>query len=142
MKVEQILQSKGTDVFAVRDTDTIAGAVSVLIDKNIGAVMVKDAKGKVVGILSERDVVRRLGKAGADTLNLRASDCMTPDPITCSPEDLLEEIMTQMTSKRIRHLPVVNSGKLVGVVSIGDVVKRKIEQAEQEAQALREYISS
>ena len=142
MKVEQILKSKGADVFAVMETDSISDAVSVLNEKNIGAVVVRGNSGKVVGILSERDVVRRLGSKGGDALVMRVQECMTPDPFTCSSEATLDDVMSQMTHKRIRHLPVTNEGELVGVISIGDVVKRKIELAEQEAQALKEYISS
>lgn len=142
MKVEQILQSKGADVYAVRPGDSIAEAVGVLNDKNIGAVVVRDSSGKVVGILSERDVVRRLGKHGAEAMTLRVSDCMTGDVHTCSPDASLDELMSMMTRKRIRHLPVTADGRIVGVVSIGDVVKRKIEETEQEAAALKEYISS
>lgn len=142
MKVEQILQNKGTDVFAVTGSDTLADAVSVLNEKNIGAVVVKDDAGGVVGILSERDIVRRLGDDGKKTLGLLVRECMTPKPFTCAPDAELDDVLAQMTNKRIRHLPVINGGKLVGVISIGDVVKRKIELALQEAQALKEYISS
>ena len=142
MKVEQILQSKGGDVFSVQDTDTINKAVAVLNEKNIGAVVVQDASQKVVGILSERDVVRRLGERGPEVLEMCVSECMTPDPFTCGAETTVDELMAKMTEKRIRHMPVVNDGALIGVVSIGDVVKRKINQAEEEAKALKEYISS
>jgi len=142
MKVEQILQSKGVEVFAVKPDDLIADAISMLSEKNIGAVIVKDDAEKVVGILSERDVVRRLGEKGKEALSLRVSDCMTPKPFTCPPSTTLDEVMGLMTQKRIRHLPVRDGDKLVGVISIGDVVKRKIEQAEQEAAALKEYIAS
>lgn len=142
MKVEQILQSKGADVFSVQDTDTINKAVAVLNEKNIGAVVVQDASQKVAGILSERDVVRHLGVRGAEALSMRVSECMTPDPFTCGTETTVDELMSRMTEKRIRHMPVVNGDKLVGVVSIGDVVKRKINQAEEEAKALKDYIAS
>ena len=141
MKVEQILQSKGTDVYSIGADQTIADAVSVLNSKNIGAVVVQGADGDAVGILSERDVVRRLGARGAEALNEKVSVCMTAKPFTCSPSDDVDHLMNEMTNKRIRHLPVKNGTKLVGVVSIGDVVKRKIEQAEQEAEALKEYIA-
>lgn len=142
MKVEQILQSKGAAVFSVEETDVIADAVSVLNEKNIGAVVVRDGAGGVVGILSERDIVRRLGEKGTDALALTVGECMTPEPYTCTPDTTLDELMAQMTDKRIRHLPVIHSGKLVGVISIGDVVKRKIDEAEFEAKALKDYISS
>lgn len=142
MKVEHILQSKGVDVFVVKPDDSITDAISILSEKNIGAVIVKDAAEKVVGILSERDVVRRIGEYGKDALSMRVDDCMTPKPYTCPPETTLDEVMGLMTQKRIRHLPVRDGDRLAGVISIGDVVKRKIEQAEQEAAALKEYIAS
>ncbi len=142
MKVEQILQSKGTEVYAVREEDAISDAVALLNDKNIGAVVVRGADGDVVGILSERDVVRRLGSKGVDALAMQVKECMTPDPFTCSPDASVDDLMAQMTEKRVRHLPVTADGKILGVVSIGDVVKRKIEQAEKEAEALKEYIAS
>ncbi len=142
MKVKHILQSKGADVYAVSPDDTIAAAVSVLNDKNIGAVMVCDDHGKAVGILSERDVVRRLGEKGAEAMNMRVSECMTGNPYTCAPDETIDDLMARMTEKRIRHLPVQSGGRIIGVISIGDVVKRKIQEAEQEAAALKEYISS
>lgn len=142
MKVEQILQSKGTEVYAVSENDAIANAVAILNDKNIGAVLVRNDKDGIAGILSERDIVRRLGEKGADALAMRVKDCMTPDPFTCSPDASIDDLMAQMTEKRVRHLPVMAGGKILGVVSIGDVVKRKIEQAEKEAEALKEYIAS
>ena len=142
MKVKHILQSKGADVFAVSPDDTIAAAVGVLNNKNIGAVMVCDDHGKAVGILSERDVVRRLGERGAEAMTMRVSDCMTGNPYTCAPDETIDDLMARMTEKRIRHLPVQSGGKIIGVISIGDVVKRKIQEAEEEAAALKEYISS
>jgi len=142
VKVEHILQSKGADVFAVTDVMTVKEAVDVLGEKNIGAVIVKDAGGAVSGIFSERDVVRRLKSDGPGVLARPVSDCMTRKPITCSIETDLDELMSLMTTKRIRHVPVVNGEELVGLVSIGDVVKRKIENAEREAEALKEYIAS
>lgn len=142
MKVEHILQAKGSDVFTVRDTATIAEAVGLLAEKNIGAVVVKNGSGGVAGILSERDIVRRLKSQGADVLSARVSSCMTATVITCDPGDSIDDLMAKMSKRRIRHLPVVENGALVGLVSIGDVVKRKIEEAEQEAATLREYISS
>ena len=141
MKVEHILQSKGADVFAVSPNDSVSAAVSVLNEKNIGAVLVRDERENVVGILSERDVVRRIGANGPEALAMNVSECMTPSPFTCTPEACVNDLMEQMTQKRIRHLPVMNGAELVGVVSIGDVVKRKIEEAEQEAQSLKEYIA-
>lgn len=141
MKVETILQAKGRDVFSVQATATISDAVAILSDKNIGAVMVKDG-ATVVGILSERDIVRHLKRDGAGALNQYVRAYMTANPVTCRPDHELDEILGLMTNKRIRHLPVMRDGALIGMVSIGDVVKCKIELAEREAQALKEYISS
>ncbi|MBL4620517.1 MAG: CBS domain-containing protein [Alphaproteobacteria bacterium] len=142
MKVDQILRAKGVEVFSVQTTDSIDKAISVLSDKNIGVVIVKDSSGKISGILSERDIVRHLGVRGAAALTMNVSECMTPDPITCGLETTVDELMGLMTAKRIRHLPVVTDDTVVGVISIGDVVKRKIGEAEQEAEALKEYIAS
>lgn len=142
MKVENILQSKGTAVFAVPASTPVKDAVALLAEKNIGAVVVSGAGGSVAGIFSERDVVRRLKSEGADALSRTVGDCMTPDPITCTMATTVDELMSCMTQKRIRHVPVVEQGRLLGIVSIGDVVKRKIEEAEREAAALRQYIAS
>ena len=142
MKVENILQSKGADVYAVNDTAPIREAVGVLGEKNIGAVIVRNETGDITGILSERDIVRRLKSDGAGVLEKPVSACMTPKPYTCGPDANINDIMSEMTQKRIRHLPVVDGGKLIGVVSIGDVVKRKIELAEREAAELKSYIAT
>jgi CBS domain-containing protein len=141
MKVANILQSKGGDVYAIAESETLAGAASILAEKNIGALVVKNARGDVSGIISERDIVRKLSVDGAAALGAPVAACMTKRPFTCGLDDTLDDLMNVMTARRIRHLPVVDKGALVGLVSIGDVVKRKIDSAEQEARALREYIS-
>jgi CBS domain-containing protein len=142
MKVERILQAKGSEVFAVLDVSSVGEAVNLLGEKNIGAVVVKDDAGGVVGILSERDVVRRLKSEGAAVLKAKVGACMTRNPVTCAPEDTLDHLMAIMTRRRIRHIPVMRNGRMVGLISIGDVVKRKIEETEEEAAALKEYIAS
>jgi len=142
VKVEHILQTKGADVFAVSDATTVREAVDLLGEKNIGAVVVKDGSGAVSGIFSERDVVRRLKSEGPAVLSKSVADCMTKNPFTCTLDTTLDELMGVMTKKRIRHMPVVHDGKLAGIVSIGDVVKRKIDNAEREAEMLKEYIAS
>ncbi len=142
MKVSEILRSKGDAIYSVSPDQRISDAVSLLNEKNIGAVVVKDDAGKPVGILSERDIVRKLGKEGAGVLSVMVSLCMTPDPVTCGNEATLDEVLNLMTKRRIRHMPVVFESNLVGIVTIGDVVKRKIDLAEQEAASLREYIAS
>jgi CBS domain-containing protein len=141
MRVEHILQSKGAQVFSVSGDATLSEAVQMLNDKNIGAVVVKSGE-KVMGILSERDIVRQLKKGGVAALQEKVKTCMTVDISTCGLDTTLDELMTEMTVRRIRHIPVVEAGSLVGIVSIGDVVKRKIENVEQEAAALRDYIAS
>lgn len=141
MKVEQILQSKGAQVYSVTGDQTLSEAVQVLNDRNIGAVIVK-AGNQVAGILSERDIVRQLRKGGVAALQVTVKSCMTADIVSCRLDTSLDELMSEMTDRRIRHMPVIENGALVGIVSIGDVVKRKIETAEQEAAALRNYIAS
>lgn len=141
MKVDQILQAKGAEVFTISYDAAISDAVGVLHDRNIGAVVVETG-GKVAGILSERDIVRQLKREGAAVLQRSVADCMTRNVFTCTREATIDEVMEQMTDRRIRHMPVVENGALVGLVSIGDVVKLKIRHVEQEAQALKEYIAS
>lgn len=141
MQVENILQSKGRAVTTVTAGSTIAEAVALLNAKRIGAVVVVDGK-RVVGILSERDVVRHLGDDWAALSARPVSDVMTKNVVSVSRFATIADVMERMTDKRIRHMPIVENGELVGIVSIGDVVKRKIEETEQEATALKEYIAS
>ena len=141
MQVENILQSKGRAVSTVTAGSTIAQAVELLNTKKIGAVVVVDGK-RVVGILSERDVVRHLGTDWAALASRPVSDVMTKAVVSVSRFATVADVMERMTEKRIRHMPIVENGELVGIVSIGDVVKRKIEETEQEAIALKEYIAS
>lgn len=142
MQVDNILQSKGMTVYTVRAHAPISEAVRVLNEHRIGAVVVLAENGRVAGILSERDVVRHLGGDPAALLQRAVREVMTADVITCERRTDISELMERMTNHRIRHIPVVEAGELIGIVSIGDVVKRKIEEAEQEALALKEYISS
>ena len=142
MQVETILQSQGTVVHTVSTSTPVAEAVRTLNERRIGAVVVVDDQGAVAGILSERDVVRHLSGDPTQLLAAPVSNIMTKTVITCSRDTAVSELMEQMTRYRIRHIPILEDGKLVGIVSIGDVVKRKIEETEQEALALREYIAS
>lgn len=141
MQVENILQSKGRSVVTVTAESTIAEAVELLNTRKIGAVVVVDGK-KAVGILSERDVVRHLGKDWGALAGRPVSEVMTRTVVSVSRFATVADVMERMTEKRIRHMPIVENGDLVGIVSIGDVVKRKIEETEQEAMALKEYIAS
>ena len=142
MQVENILQSKGRAVHTVAADATIAEAVDMLNGRRIGAVVVVTDTGKVAGILSERDIVRHLGKDWTALGAKKVSEVMTSNVVTMSRQATVTEVMERMTERRIRHLPIVDNGDLVGIVSIGDVVKRKIEETEQEALALKEYIAS
>ncbi len=141
MQVETILQSKGRAVVTVTSATTVAQAVELLNANRIGAVVVLEGT-KVAGILSERDVVRHLGSDWASLANRPVSEIMTRTVVTASRFATVADVMERMTEKRIRHLPIVDNGELGGIVSIGDVVKRKIEETEQEATALKEYIAT
>jgi len=142
MKIGDILHEKGSNVLTVTRSDTVSKAVDILGEHNIGVVVVIGDVGEVCGILSERDIVRRMRESGAPALEGTIGKCMTPDPFTSTLDATVDELMGVMSQKRIRHMPVVDGGKLVGMISIGDLVKRKIEQAEREAAAMREYIAS
>jgi CBS domain-containing protein len=141
MQIDNILQSKGRSVITVTVGSTVADAVDKLNANRIGAVVVTD-NDRVAGILSERDVVRHLGKNWASLASRPVSEIMTKAVVTTGRGATVSELMEQMTAHRIRHIPVVERGELVGIVSIGDVVKRKIEETELEATALKEYIAS
>lgn len=142
MRVEDILRDKGRDVITVDQGETLLSALVVMKDKRIGAVLVTDNSGAVCGVLSERDVARGLPEFGAALLEKSVGSLMTRDVISCQAGDTIVKIMTLMTESRIRHLPVINDGALEGLVSIGDVVKYRIKEAEDEADALRSYITT
>ena len=141
MAIATILRGKGSDVASVEPDSTISDVVARLAQRRIGALLVIEL-GEPVGIVSERDVVRCLGAHGPEALHMRVRDVMTAPLITISPRDSIPDAMELMTDRRIRHLPVLDSGRLVGLVSIGDLVKRRIEEAEQEALALKDYIAT
>jgi CBS domain-containing protein len=141
MPVSHILGVKGRNVFTVRPTDTVEAVAKILGEKRIGAVVVTDDKDHIAGIVSERDVVRQIAADGAGVLKKPASAIMTSNVHTCGEGDSEQELMALMTSKRIRHLPVVKDGKLNGMISIGDVVKFRIEAIEREAEDMKAYIA-
>jgi CBS domain-containing protein len=142
MTVAAILKDKTAGVISVRPDDGIETVCQKLADKGIGAVMVLRGDGGIAGILSERDIVRGLAMIGADLLQQSADTIMTRNVMVCSSHDTIEDVMHLMTKRRIRHLPVVDNGKLTGMISIGDVVKRRIADTEMEAEALRHYIAT
>jgi CBS domain-containing protein len=142
MLVSHILRDKGRDVLAIGSDATLAEAASVLTKNRIGALIVREEDGTLVGVLSERDIVRALAEAGAAALTLSVAERMTKDVATCEETDTIEDIMETMTRCRFRHMPVVNGDNIVGIVSIGDVVKIRIAETLREAQALKEYIAT
>ena len=141
MTVALILKSKGSEVISVKPGDDLASVVETLSSRRIGAVLVMEGDGRVAGVLSERDVVRALAGHGAGALAMPASAFMTAEVVSARPEDAIGGVMEKMTQGRFRHLPILEDGRLVGIISIGDVVKRRIDDAEHEAQALREYVT-
>ncbi len=143
MQVRHILYGKGRDVVAISATATICDAAKLLTEKKIGALVVKDRAGALIGIISERDLVRAIAKGGAAAFAELVSDHMTPNPETCTEGDTVESVMEVMTRGRFRHVPVLDEGmQLCGMISIGDVVKTRIAETVSEAAALRDYISA
>ena len=139
--VAAILKDKGRAVETVTGSVALGEVVRRLSQHRIGAVVVCSARGEVTGIISERDVVRMLAEHGAGALTRSASEAMTTDVETCREADTIDELMSRMTRGRFRHLPVVEGGELVGIVSIGDVVKHRVAAVELEASAMRDYIT-
>ena len=139
---EGILKDKGREVVTADPDTPIAEIVATLKDRGIGAVIVAGDGDIPAGILSERDIVRAMPKHGAKLMTMRAADLMTREVVTCTLEHTIDEVMKIMTEGRFRHLPVIEGGKLVGVISIGDAVKRRLGELEAEAGALRSYIAS
>ena len=142
MIVKNILADKRGDVVTIEPTADLATAVKLLAERRIGAVVILGADHHIVGILSERDIVRALAEHGPTVLNEPVGQVMTRDVNTCSDDDTIGELMDRMTTGRFRHMPVVQQGKLIGIVSIGDVVKSRVEEIDHEAKALRDYIQT
>jgi CBS domain-containing protein len=142
MTVRAILSRKGRDVSTIAPTANLSEAVRVLAQRRIGAVVVTGPDNRVAGILSERDIVRVLGERGPAALEENVAAVMTRKVSTCGEAETVAVLMERMTAGKFRHLPVVEQGKLVGIVSIGDVVKLRVEEIEGETNALREYIAT
>jgi CBS domain-containing protein len=142
MTVARILAEKGREVVTTQPHRTLKEVVELLAAKGVGAVVVSDASMSVLGILSERDVVRVIAQNGAAALDNQVSRYMTPKVITVTRDDTVDHLMQTMTQGRFRHLPVVEDGRLIGIVSIGDVVKRHVDALDTERQALKEYIAT
>lgn len=142
MTVKAILDEKGHDVVTLGPDASISQAMSVLAEKKIGALVVTDDSGRIRGILSERDIVSLIAKSGSSALELPVSDAMTASVKLCHEDHTVNQVMEIMTRGRFRHLPVEKDGKLDGIISIGDVVKRRIEDVEREAEEIRNYIAT
>jgi CBS domain-containing protein len=141
MTIAAILRGRSQAVISARPDDSVRAVADLLAQKRIGAVPVVDGDS-VVGIFSERDIVRLISSYGPDALDRRIDDVMTKSPVTCEPNMAVIAALSQMTQKRIRHLPVVEGGKMIGFVSIGDLVKYRIDRIEAEVAAMRDYIAS
>jgi CBS domain-containing protein len=141
MDVETILRGKGRTVATIRPDDTIGAAVEALVSGNIGALVASEDGETVDGIISERDIVHALARHGDALLTLSVAEVMTRSVVTCDPTESVGELMAEMTNRRIRHLPVVRDGRLYGIVSIGDVVKNRLDEIEYEARSLRSFIA-
>lgn len=142
MLVQQILNAKGDRVVTLQPAATVTQALQLLDAEKIGAVVVTGPARDVVGIVSERDIVRGLSDSGAALLDAPVSQVMTRSVTTCTPDTDLDEVMRQMTAGRFRHVPILREGRLAGIVSIGDVVKNRLEQLEAETEQLQSYIKS
>ena len=141
MNVNRILSIKGRRVETISPESSLADAIDLLSAKGIGAVVVTDHDGSLRGILSERDIVRALARQ-RDALSTRVALHMTPHVVTCTPDMMVGEVMDEMTRGRFRHMPVIEHGKLIGIISIGDVVKNRLEDIEAESRAMRDYIAT
>ncbi len=142
MAVAQILNLKGRSVISAAPTDTVQAIADTLSKHRIGAVLIRDDAGGLAGIASERDIVKAIARHGVAALAKTAAEIMTSKVRTCSPGDTEAALMSLMTEHRIRHLPVVEDGQLIGMISIGDVVKLRIESVEREAEEMKSYIAS
>lgn len=142
MIVKNILAAKQGGVVTIEPTANLAMAVKLLTERHIGAVVILGADHRVIGILSERDIVQALAEHGPTVLSEPVSQVMSRDVKTCSEDDTIGDLMGRMTTGRFRHMPVVQQGKLTGIVSIGDVVKSRVEEIDREAKAMHDYIQT
>ncbi|BBY15175.1 CBS domain-containing protein [Mycolicibacterium litorale] len=140
MRIADVLRGKGSAVATITETTTVTGLLAELATHNIGAMVVVGPDG-MVGMVSERDVVRQLQVRGADLLRMPVSEIMTGVVVTCTPNDPVDDLAALMTNNRVRHVPVLENGRLAGIVSIGDVVKTRMEQLQAEQEQLQAYIT-
>jgi CBS domain-containing protein len=142
MTVKVILSKKGSDVSTIDPTATLESGIRILAERGIGALVVLGADQRMIGILSERDIVRALAERGADALTEPLARVMTRNVSTCTQSETVNSIMEQMTAGKFRHVPVVEGERLVGIVSIGDVVKHALTELQHESKALHDYIQT
>ena len=142
MDVARIIESKGRGVLTTPPSTSVAEVAARLKAARVGAIIVETEDGEVVGIVSERDIVRALVDFAEDLSSQPIAALMTRDVLTCEPSDKVHDIMRQMTESRVRHLPVMEAGTLAGIISIGDIVKHRLEELEEESHQLRDYIAS
>jgi len=142
MNVKAILSIKGSEVITIAPNATLEEAIAILGKHRIGALVVLGADQRVIGILSERDIVRALSERGASALKEPLGQTMTRVVVTCSEADTVSDLMERMTHGRFRHIPVVEQDRLIGIVSIGDVVKQRLGEMQRESEALRDYIQT
>ena len=142
MTVKSILAEKGTEVLTIGKDTTVSDAVSLLAKHRIGALVVVDSGGTIRGIISERDIIRHIAEDGVEALNQKVATVMTANVKVCTESHTVNDVMEIMTRGRFRHMPVERDGKLIGVISIGDVVKRRIMETEREAEQIKQYIAT
>jgi CBS domain-containing protein len=142
MTISRILASKGSDIITIEPGATLAAAARLLAEKRIGAVLILGADRRIVGILSERDIVRAIAAHGAAALDAVVSTVMTREVVTCREAETVSSIMDRMTAGKFRHVPVVDQERVIGMISIGDVVKYRVHEMEHDAARMREYILS
>jgi len=142
MYVSDILKTKGSTIVSLGPQQTVAAAARVMHQHRIGAVLVQDPAGDMVGVLSERDIVAAVSLHGGNALAMTVRSTMQPKPGTCAPDDSISDLMVAMTESRQRHLPVIQQGDLIGIVSIGDVVKHRLLEMQREADTLRDYVQT
>lgn len=140
MRIADILRRKGAEVHTVHPSTSVADLLAMLARRNVGALVVVEEQ-TVCGIVSERDVVRRMSERGRQLLDCLTSEIMTVTVVGCTPDDLVDDVMRMMTEHHFRHVPVVVEGRLVGIVSIGDMVSARIGELEQEREQLATYIA-
>ena len=139
MHVSEILRKKGSDVITTAPGDTVLEIAQLLSAKHIGAVLIRDGGGAIIGIISERDIIHAIAVKGEQALAMPVRDVMTKEVISCTTDDIITGVMQTMTTRRLRHVPVIEDGNLKGMVSIGDIVKHRLEESDLEARVMRDY---